>query len=321
MKQKLRLHLAETIDFSPKVFQLLIDNFELTTGEIDRDQLPKILGEVDIFWFRLNYKIDRESVPKLTRCKYLVTPVTGIDHIDERACTEAGMEIICLRGEKEFLKEVRATAEHTILLTLALLRNVFGAIQHTKSGSWNRDRFRGREIYKSRVGIIGMGRLGEITADYFNVLGAEVSFYDPFVCNKSFKKWSSLEECIHNNDIVSLHLSLTENNRHLLNRQILERFRPDQLLINTSRGQFIDEHALYNCLVDGRIGGAAIDVIENEPALKESPLFKYYQRSEACNLVVTPHIGGCTFESSEKTESFIYDKLLNRLKEKNLYEW
>src|SRR5690606_18326010 len=163
-------YLAETADFSPNVLSLIKEKFEVTNFS-KNTPLGKILDNVDIFWFRLGYKIDQKVLSKHSKCKYLVTPVTGIDHIDEEYCNELAIKIICLKGESEFLKSIRATAELTIALNLALIRNLVDAIIDTRNSEWRRDRFRGGELFQKKVGIIGFGRLGRIVAGYYKTFG------------------------------------------------------------------------------------------------------------------------------------------------------
>ncbi|MBC7884396.1 MAG: hypothetical protein H7X99_02915, partial [Saprospiraceae bacterium] len=142
---KLKIYIAEQEDFNPSVLSDIMEKFELVALR-ENEKLKDILKQVDIFWFRLGYNINGKVLDQNTRCKYLVTPVTGIDHIDEALCENLGIKVICLKGEYDFLKMVRATAEHTIALTLSLYRNLTDAVNHTRKGGWNRDKFRGYEL-------------------------------------------------------------------------------------------------------------------------------------------------------------------------------
>lgn len=289
--------------------------FELSTGSVENQQaLKTLLAQVDIFWFRLGYRIDKQVLDQTSRCRYLVSPVTGIDHIDELLCAELGIQIICLRGEKEFLKEVRATAEHSILLTLMLLRKAQLAVTDATAGHWRRDRFRGQEVYQKQVGIIGYGRLGRIVADYFLALGAKVGYYDivPLDHPDKIMTFDSIEDCIRASDIVSIHVPYNVNTHHLFDTKVLSHFTAKKWLINTSRGGVVDETALLNLLQTQKIAGVATDVLYGEPVVKDHPLVHYAQKND--NLIITPHIGGCTFESFAKTERFVADKLCKLIK-------
>ena len=309
----LKLHIAETQDFSLEVIDLLKEHFEVTTGSVKREKLKEKLQEIDIFWFRLAYQIDYDVVDESTRCKYLVTPVTGIDHLDEGLCDKMGINIICLRGEKEFLKEVRATAEHTMLLAMMLMRNAVPAVIDVHQKNWRRDLFRGFELFKKKVGIIGYGRLGKIVAEYFYTFGCEVGFYD--VESKEhpnyIKKFDSLETCIEANEIISVHVPYNESTHHLFDKSIFEKFDNNKWLINTSRGGVVEDTNLLRALQEKKIAGAALDVLYGEPDITNNALIDYSNTNR--NLIITPHIGGCTFESFEKTEKFIAEKLLQAI--------
>ncbi|MEN0049321.1 MAG: D-isomer specific 2-hydroxyacid dehydrogenase family protein [Bacteroidota bacterium] len=302
--------IAEAEDFSLDVVERLKKYASVDMFACKQSELKTLLEQYDIFWFRLGFKIDETVLSNQTRCKIIATPVTGIDHIDEDLCAQLGMKIVCLRGETEFLKEVRATAEHTILLAMMLMRKAKQAAIDAEKGNWRRDLFRGFELYKKKVGIIGYGRLGSIVADYFQALGCEVGYYD--IAEKPstdrIKVYNSLESCIVANDIISIHIPYNSSTHHLFDQQIFQLFDENKWLLNTSRGGVVDEAALLQALSENRIAGAALDVLYGEPDILQHPLIEYTQQKD--NLVITPHIGGCTYESFEKTEHFIADKII-----------
>ena len=282
--------------------------FDLSTGFVE--DLQTLLEEVDIFWFRLGYKINGTVLSDKTRCKILASPVTGIDHIDEELCASMGIKIICLRGETEFLKEVRATAEHCILLTLMLMRKSAKAVEETRPGTWNRDLYRGYEVYKKSVGILGLGRLGTIVADYFKSMGCKIYFYDikPVEHDPDYIPCESAEEVVEKADIISIHLPYNNQNHHIYAKDFFNRLDQNKWLINTARGAIIDEKYLLEALRNNNIAGAALDVLEGEPEVAGNELLEYSRNND--NLIITPHIGGNTHESFEKTEKFIAHKIL-----------
>ena len=306
---KLKLYIAERNDFSNEVFQELETRFEIIDFK-ENISIKEILKQVDIFWFRLAHKLDSTVLDKSTKCKYLLTPVTGIDHIDEKLCNELGIQIICLRGEVDFLKNVRATAEHTIALTLALLRKIHPAVSDVQSGNWNRDNFRGYELYEKKVGILGYGRLGQIVARYFHAFDCEISYFDieEKIGDTFCVKLNSIESLFENNDIVSLHIPLNEKTIGIINKDLLQQMKVNSILVNTSRGAIINEIDLLEVLKFKSIKGAALDVLDGEPNIQDSELVKYSKTNS--NLIITPHIGGNTYESFAKTEKFLADKLV-----------
>ncbi len=272
------------------------------------------MEEFDVVWFRLAHRIDREILAHATRCRVLATPVTGLDHIDLIACQERCIRIVSLRGEFEFLRNVRATAELTVGLTLALLRQIPQAAASVLAGAWDRDQFRGQELYGKKIGLVGVGRLGSLVAGYFRAFGAEVLGYDPRpdfptqLCTRV----GSLAELMRQSDIVSIHVAYSDDTRHLIGRHELAELRPGAILINTARGGIVDEHALIEALDRGQLAGAALDVLDGEPAITaEHPLVAYSRRH--ANLLIVPHIGGNTRESFEKTECFLAGRVIEAL--------
>ena len=260
----MKIRIAEEKDFDTKVLDFLRQYVEVEIASCKAEDLPNILDTYDVFWFRLGYKIDQALIANSKKVKVIATPVPGIDHIAEQACADKGIHRACLRGEYQFLKEVRATAEHTIALTFALMRLLGPAMNDTKLGNWNRDHFRGNELYKKKVGIVGLGRLGEITASYFQAFGCDVYYYDiKEIPSKHAQKVNSLSEIAHC-DIVSIHVNYTPQTHHLINASFFEQCNSNMFFINTSRGGIVDEESLLDALTRSKIKGAALDVIQNE---------------------------------------------------------
>jgi D-3-phosphoglycerate dehydrogenase / 2-oxoglutarate reductase len=310
----LRILIAEPLDFSPDAVRLLETAAEVTLSPTDRAGLAAAFREYDVVWFRLAHCVDRTLLDGELRCRMLVTPVTGLDHIDLEACAEHGISVLSLRGETEFLKQVRATAELTLALALALLRNLPAATVSTQAGHWNRDLFRGRELFGKTAGLVGVGRLGSIVAGYFEALGMNVLGYDPrpdFPAAVARRvEW--LPDLLKQSDVVSLHVAYHPATRHLIGREELAAMKPEGVLINTSRGGVIDEGALFDALSEGRIAGAALDVLDGEPHIRpDHPLLTYSRQHD--NLLIVPHIGGNTVESFAKTEMFLAQKVVAAL--------
>ncbi len=309
-----RLLVAEPMDFSPKAVALLQGSVDVELRQTPAERLGAAFAEYDAVWFRLAHRIDGAVIGAKPRCRVLATPVTGIDHIDLKACAAAGVRVVCLKGEVDFLKQVRATAELTVGLALALLRHIPQASRSVGEGQWNRDLFRGRELYGKTVGLVGVGRLGSIVAGYFAAFGTTVLGYD---VRPDFpagvERVASLAELMARSDLVSLHVSYDETTRGLIGARQLEAMKPGGWLINTSRGGVLDEAALLAALQSGRLAGAALDVLSGEPAVDaRHPVVQYAKAHD--DVLVVPHIGGNTVESFEKTELFLAGKVLEALR-------
>lgn len=311
----MRAIIAETENFSSEAVEALELFSEVHMEDLTQEKLSWALDTFEVFWFRLRFKLTRDHLFSAKKCRYILTAVTGLDHIDLEACMEFGIHVISLKGERDFLLQVRATAEHTMALTFAMLRNVSGAIQHTQQGNWNREPFKGHEIYGKKIGILGVGRLGSITAGFFHSLGAEVYGYDPVAFDNPFcKSVETPEELFEKSWLVSIHVNLNSKTRHLVGKELLSLMPKASWLVNTSRGQLIDSHALIESLENGTLAGAACDVIENEFEPLSDALLTY-GKANPNQLILTPHIGGNTFESFSKTELFLVKKLKEKVQQ------
>jgi D-3-phosphoglycerate dehydrogenase / 2-oxoglutarate reductase len=309
----IRILIAESKGFSPEAAQLLRQVGEVTLADLDRTALEKALPHFDVLWVRLRNHIDARLLGSSARLKMIATPTTGLTHIDLEAAEERGVEILSLRGATGFLRTIRGTAEHTIGLMLALLRGLPAATAHVAAGGWNRNLFQGREIYGRTVGIVGYGRLGRIVARYLNAFEARVLVTDrPDWCGSvdPFVEMVSLPDLLAASDIVSLHVNLCPETHGFFGRNCFAAMRSGAYFLNTARGELVDEEALLEALESGSLAGAALDVLAGEPLVDaaQHPLVQYARRHS--NLILTPHIGGCTKESMEKTEIYLAGQLV-----------
>jgi D-3-phosphoglycerate dehydrogenase len=312
MKILPRIFIAETSDFSINAVNALEQFAFVELKDIEYNEIAEVLNTYDVFWFRLGFKLTSELILQSTQCKYIICPVTGLDHIDLDACQQKGITVISLKGETEFLKKVRATAELTLGLSLALLRNIPQAVHHTRDGEWNRTPFKGIEIFEKTIGILGFGRLGQITASYFSAMGAKIYVYDiKQIQAETYNVVHSMDELFRNCDLVSVHVNLTSENKHLIGRAQFNEMKKGSYFINTSRGQLVNSLDLIQAIEEGQLAGAAVDVIENEFDFKQDELLKFSSKNP--RLMITPHIGGNTFESFSKTELYMVEKLKQNL--------
>ena len=316
MPSPVRILIAEPLDFSPEAVAHLRRIGEVDLRQCDREQLKAAFREYDVVWFRLAHRVDRTFFVQPLRCRILAVPVTGLDHIDLQACAEHNVSVVSLRGEYDFLKDIRATAELTIGLALSLLRRIPAAAADVLAGNWNRDRFRGRELFGKSIGLVGVGRLGQIVARYFRAFDAEVIGFDPrpdFPLEVA-RRVASLPELLNRSDLVSIHVNYQDSTRHLIGAREFEQFKPGSILVNTSRGGIVDEQALLAALESGRLAGAALDVLDGEPNITATHPVAQYARSHA-NVLIVPHIGGNTAESFAKTELFLADRVVSTWRE------
>lgn len=312
VSQSIRILNLEPFNYSPEARGLLEELGKLTEKEMSRSALLKELGRYDVLIVRMAHQINREVIDAGRHLKAIVTATTGLDHIDLAYAQTRNIAVLSLQGETDFLRSVSATAEHTWALLLSLLRRVVPASRAACHGEWNRDEFWGQELDGKRFGIVGLGRIGVKVARYGQVFGMEVGAYDPLTTSWLEGIWRapSLSNLLERSEVLSLHVPLNAETQGMLNADKFARLPVGSLLINTSRGRLIDELALVQALDEGRLAGAALDVLADELDANRrpnSPLISYASQHD--NLLITPHIGGATYESMAKTEMFMARKL------------
>ena len=316
-----RILVAESERFSARARATLTAAAEVTFADLDRRELLQNVPDFDVLWVRLRNRIDAEVIQAGSRIKWIATPTTGLTHIDVAAADRRGVGVLSLRGETDFLRNIRATAEHTLGLMLALIRNLPTAADHVRQGGWDRDRFLGGELHEKTIGIVGYGRLGSLVASYLQTFGARVIAADPYRERSQLPELVELvplEVLLSESDGISVHVNLTAETTGLIGESEFDRMKQGAWLVNTSRGEVIDEAALLRALTNERLRGAALDVLANETSsgMAASELVAYARQNP--NLLITPHIGGCTAESMAKTEDFLAQKLCAVLRESSV---
>jgi D-3-phosphoglycerate dehydrogenase len=284
---------------------------------LNRDELLNCINNYDGLITRFSHILDKEILKKASNLKVIGTATTGLNHIDVEAAQQMNIKIISLNGEREFLNNIHATAEFTWGLILSLIRKIPFATYEVLNYDWDRDLFKGTELNDHTLGIIGYGRIGSKIAKYAICFGMNVKVYDPFVKSSDLKvEFVSLENLLSSSDIITVHVPYQESTINLLGKNEFDLLKKNCYIINTSRGGIIDEDILYNYLINGGIAGAALDVVKDEYMqdkkwLKTNKLIEYSRNHH--NLIITPHLGGATWESMTKTEIFIANKLKNFL--------
>jgi D-3-phosphoglycerate dehydrogenase / 2-oxoglutarate reductase len=284
----------------------------------ERKELLARLSDVDVAFIMLKHVFDAEAIARAPKLKYIVTSTTGLNHIDVKAAEARGIKVLSLRGETEFLRDVSATAELTWGLLLCLMRRIHLAHQDVLAGAWERYRFEGFELKGKTLGILGYGRLGRIVAGYGKAFRMRVFVHDVRPVDlESGVVHASVDELLTQSDVVSLHLPLDEGTRGYFDAAKFARMKRSALLINTARGELVDEAAMLASLLSGRLAGAAIDVLDGETSTDAAWLSRHELRQYAeshQNLLITPHMGGCTVDSIEATSGFMVAKLRKALK-------
>jgi D-3-phosphoglycerate dehydrogenase / 2-oxoglutarate reductase len=309
--------IVESSGFSTQALLNLETAAKVVLADLDRHSLLSTVRNSDVLWVRLRHRIDREVFEAAPQLRAIATPTTGLNHIDLAEAESRNIQIISLRGEVDFLQGIYATAEHTMALIFSLLRHIPAAHDHVVKGQWNRDLFVGGELFGKTAGIIGYGRIGRMVGRYLRAFGMRVIVSDIREINTQQAEEgierAPLIELLRNSDLITLHVPFTEKTRRLLGLHEFTNMKKGGWFINTSRGEIVDESALLRGLIENRIAGAALDVLcdERSSGMSENPVVRYAQSHG--NVLITPHIAGCTFESREKTEIFLAGRVVSFL--------
>jgi len=308
----------EPRSFSEKGLNYARSFTELTATNLSKKELHEIANNYDAILIRFNTEIDSCFFKDKTKLKAIISPTTGLDHIDLETARKKGVEVFHLRGEKKFLQTMSGTAELTVGLMISIARSIPQSFNSVKEGIWDTGSFRGNELSGKVLGIIGCGRLGSKVARVAVAMNMDVVAYDPFTSKfpSGVVRKNNQQEVLSTSDILSLHVPLNADTTHLIGHAEFNQMKSRVVIINSSRGAIIETSAFLENLENGKISGAAIDVIEDEHLFlgKKHRLVKY--ASENNNLIITPHIGGATFESVENADLFVlkkYEKALRKI--------
>ena len=274
--------------------ELLRGEFEVEIGfEISDAELRERIATFDALLIRSGTQVTAELIERADRLKVIGRAGTGVDNVDVEAATKRGI-IVANAPESNSV----AAAEHTIALALALCRNVPQAHASLASGRWERSEFKGNELYGKTLGVIGFGRVGQLVAQRAMAFGMHVVAFDKFVATERFRELGiegvgSTDELYARADIITIHLPRTPETVNWIDAEAISRMKAGVRIINTARGELVDQAALEAGLDAGKVAGAALDVFPEEP-VTEHPLFGRR------DVVVTPHLGAATEEAQDR---------------------
>ncbi|HEV8230047.1 MAG TPA: phosphoglycerate dehydrogenase [Candidatus Limnocylindria bacterium] len=276
-----------------------------TTGLKEADLAAK-LTDVDALVVRSETKVTATILDAAKALQVVGRAGVGVDNIDVPAATSRGVYVV-----NAPLGNIVAAAEHTVALTLALLRRVVDADRSVRAGEWTRSKFIGRELRGKTLGLIGVGRVGGEVARRAVGFGMSVIAHDPFATEASARaagaRLVELDELLRTADVISLHVPLTEKTRGLVDALALAKMKPSAVVVNAARGEVVDLDALAAALEKGSIAGAALDVFASEPLPADAAIRR------APRTVLTPHIAGSTAEAQTNVAVDVVEQILDVL--------
>lgn len=285
-----------------------------TKGEVfmleegDRNEVRELLIKENIDTILCNpnqqtYKIDY-SLLYNTNVSLINTCSTGMNHIDVDYCNKEGIKIYSLTKDYDLINDLPSTSELAFGLLLNLMRNITISNNVTKRDkTWDYLPFVGQQMKDYKVGIVGYGRLGKMMVKFCRAFDAEVYIYDPYSDESNI---DTLEELFDICDAVSLHVHVSDETKYMINYDLLS--RGVKFLVNTSRGEIVNEYDVIRALKECKLWGYGTDVIEDEFGdIGVSPFFDL--ENSKLNCIFTPHIGGMTIQGQTKAYKWSIDKL------------
>ncbi|HET9140598.1 phosphoglycerate dehydrogenase, partial [Actinophytocola sp.] len=292
---------------APSVLDVFGDEVEVRHVDgTDRPALLAAVADADALLVRSATQVDAEVLAATTRLKVVARAGVGLDNVDVPPATERGVLVV-----NAPTSNIVSAAEHAVALLLAVARRVPAADASLRGGEWKRSSFGGVELSGKTVGVVGLGKIGQLFAQRMAAFGTELIAYDPYVSAARAAQLGidlvSLDELLARADVISIHLPKTPETKGLIGADALARTKPGVLIVNAARGGLIDEAALADAVRSGHVGGAGIDVFVTEPTTA-SPLF------ELPNVVVTPHLGASTAEAQDRAGTDVARSVLLALR-------
>ena len=273
-----------------------------TLGEVDYKpaDLKAALAEADALIVRSATKVTAELIAGTKKLKIVARAGVGLDNVDQEACAAKGIKVLNTPGAS-----TNAVAELVIGIIISTMRNVQKAHLQMKSGRWEKKKLTGHEIEGKTLGVIGYGRIGGAVGKKAQGLGMRIIAYNPPPRREDgiVTYVDDLGALLGQADVITLHAALTEGTRGIINRENIAKMKDGAYIVNTARGEMVDEDALYEAVKSGKLAGAALDVYKEEP-YKGKLL-------ELDNVYLTPHIGAGTREAQAR----IGGELIKILKE------
>jgi len=270
----------------------------------DSNSLVKLINKMKALIVRNKTLVTRELIENAPNLTCVGRLGVGLDNIDLNACEEQNITVYPALGANS-----HSVAEYVICASMLLLRKAYFKKNEMIAGNWPRQESSGSEVYGKTLGLIGFGDIAQKTRDLALGLGMKTVAYDPYL-DKDSNVWKEtknldLDNLLSISDIISLHIPLSKETKNLIDEKKLRLIKNSSVIINAARGGVIDENQLAKLLKENKIGGAALDVFNEEPVNKECA--KKFEGIS--NLILTPHIGGVTKESNERVSEMIAKKI------------
>ncbi len=265
-----------------------------------KDRLPELIADCDAIVIRSATKVTRELMDAGNQLKVIGRAGIGLDNVDLEHAKDKGIVVVNTPAAT-----TASVAELTLALMLASVRDIVRGTTGIKEGKWEKKQLKGNELFGKTLGVIGIGRIGTAVAERAEAFGMKILTYDPYTQSQKFEN-VPLDTIIEKSDFITQHLPLTPDTRHMIGKAQFSRMKDGVTILNVARGGTIDEDALYDAMVSGKVKVAALDVFEVEPPVDNRLL-------TLPNLICTPHIGAQTHEGQLRAGIQVAERVIEEL--------
>lgn len=300
----IRVHVNDPLDQEAMNLLRSKNQLDVTSEHLEKDNLVNLMPQIEVLIVRSATKVTKEIIEKGTKLRIIGRAGVGLDNIDVKTANERGVKVLNTPGASAI-----SVAELTFGLMLSAARHIARGTKDLKDGLWTKKELEGCELFGKILGVIGLGTIGKEVAKRALAFGMNVVAYDPLVPSFEKVKMVDLDELYRLSDFITLHVPLTEQTKYMINAKTIEKMKNGVIIVNASRGGVIDEEALYNALVSGKIYAAALDVFEIEPP--QDDLRRKLLKLP--NVVATPHIGASTYEAQERVGKELVERVFKEL--------
>ena len=273
----------------------MLENLDCTLTKVETEEEYQKMTDADIMVLRI-FKARQDVIERNKGLKMIIRWGAGFDSVDIEAAGKNGVVVANTPGAN-----APAVSELAVMLMLAVGRHLIDHMDSLRKGVWSKNTYINQSYTLNRklVGIIGAGNIGRQTAKKAQAFGAEVQYYDPFRLSPEREqelglRYVPLETLLKTSDVISLHVPLTDSNRHMIGAEEISQMKDGAILVNTARGGLVDDQALAEAVRSGKLAGAGLDVVENEPLKEDDSLLT------TPGIVVTPHVGGGTADIGDE---------------------
>jgi len=276
-----------------------------------KKDLKFYLNQNNVDWIftnpnKQNFILD-EDVLGGSNIKGINTASTGLNHIDLNYCEQNNIEVVSHKNDLELINDLPSTSELAFGLMMSLLRFIPTSFHSVKDGNWDYEPYVGHQIKGKTIGVIGYGRLGKIMCRLFDGWGVDTFVYDPYV-HVEKDLGVDLNTLLDESDVIFLHTHVTDETRGMVDEEFLSYMKEGSYLINTARGELVDEKAIIESIECGHLKGYGTDVIKDEFGDIQNSKLVEFSMNPNNNVVITPHIGGMTIEGQTKAYYWAVNK-------------